>query len=96
MNLLSGAEIQCPLSVLERVHIIEVFLLKKIYENFVGTLETVRNGGVHIREVFVVRRSTVQVQEFLVDFSNVSNEQKLGQIFQIMNNLLENIGFGGC
>ena len=42
MNLLSGAEISCPLSVLERVGIMEVFL-KKIYENFVRTLETVRN-----------------------------------------------------
>ena len=28
MNLLSGAEILCPLSVLERVRIIEVFLRK--------------------------------------------------------------------
>ena len=40
------------LSVLERVGIMEVFL-KKIYENFVGTLETVRN-----REVSVPRGST--------------------------------------
>ena len=53
MKLLSGAEISCPLSVLERVGIIEVFL-KKIYENFVWTLETVRN-----REVSVPRESTV-------------------------------------
>ena len=96
MNLLSGAEIQCPLCVLERVNIIEVFLLKKIYENALRTLETVCNRGVHIREVSVVRGSTVHVWEFLVDFSNVSNEQKLGQIFQLMNNLLENVGFGGC
>ena len=43
MNLLSGAEIYCPLSVLERVRLIDVFFLKKIWENFVGTLETVRN-----------------------------------------------------
>ena len=35
MKLLSGAEISCPLSVLERVGIMEVFL-KKIYENFSG------------------------------------------------------------
>jgi len=54
MNLLSGAEIWCPLSVLERVLIIEGFFLKKIYENFVVTLETVRN-----REVSVRRGSTV-------------------------------------
>ena len=45
MNLLSGAEIYCPLSVLERVRITD-FFLKKIYENFIGTLETAR-----IREV---------------------------------------------
>ena len=50
MNLLSGAEIQCPLSVLERVHIIEGFFQKKIYENFVGTLETVHNIEVSILE----------------------------------------------
>ena len=43
MNLLSGAEISCPLSVLERVGTMEGFFLKKIYENFVETLETVRN-----------------------------------------------------
>ena len=53
MNLLPGAKIKCPLSVLERIRIIEVFL-KQIYENFVGTLETVRN-----REVSVPRGSTV-------------------------------------
>ena len=41
------------MSVLERVRIIEGFL-KKISENFVGTLETVRN-----REVSVPRGSTV-------------------------------------
>ena len=40
MTLLSRADIQCPLSVLQR------FLYKKIYENFVGTLETVRNREV--------------------------------------------------
>ena len=44
MNLLSGAEISCPLSVLERVGTMEdFFFFKKIYENFVETLETVRN-----------------------------------------------------
>ena len=44
MNLLSGAEILCPLSVLERVGIMEGFFFKKVYENFiVGTLETVRD-----------------------------------------------------
>ena len=37
------------------VHIIEVYL-KKIFENFVGTLETVR-----VREVSVPRGSTVSV-----------------------------------
>ena len=37
MKLLSGAEISCPLSVLERVGIMEVFFFfKKIYENFSG------------------------------------------------------------
>ena len=41
-------------AVLERVRIIEVFFLKKMYENFVRTLETVRNG-----QVSVPRGSTV-------------------------------------
>ena len=36
MNLLQTAEILCPLSVLERVRIIQVFL-EEMYENFVGT-----------------------------------------------------------
>ena len=55
MNLLSGAEI----SIVSVVRIRESryyggFFLKKISENFVGTLETVR-----IREVSVPRGSTV-------------------------------------
>ena len=56
MSLPSGAEVKCPLSVLERVRIIERFL-KKIYDNFFGTLETVRN-----REVTVPRGSIVSVK----------------------------------
>ena len=48
------------LSVLERVRITEVFFLKKIYENFVGTLETVHN-----REVSVPRGSTVVRNEVI-------------------------------
>ena len=49
MKLLSGAEISYPLSVSERVGIMEVFL-KKMYEYFVGTLETVRNREESILE----------------------------------------------
>ena len=58
MNLLSGAEIWCPLSVLERLGpYYRGFFKEKIYENFIGiTLETVR-----IREVSVKRGSTVIV-----------------------------------
>ena len=48
-------------SVLERVRIIEVFLMK-IYGNFVGTLETVRNRGVGIGDVRLYCNSV------LVDF----------------------------
>ena len=44
------------MSVSERAHIIEGFFLKKIHENFVGTVETVRNI-----EVSVPRSSTVHV-----------------------------------
>ena len=54
MNFFSGAQIWCPLSVLERVRIIKGFL-KKICENFLGTLETVRIN----REVSAPRSSTV-------------------------------------
>ena len=60
MNLLSGAEIWCSLSVLERICIVEVFL-KKYNENFVKTLETVCNIELSIfnREVSILRGSTV-------------------------------------
>ena len=54
--ILSGAEISCPLSVLERVDVMEV-LLKKIYENFVGTLETVRNREESVLERFPYREN---------------------------------------
>ena len=37
-------------AVLERVRIIEVFFLNKMYENFVRTLETVRNGQESVLE----------------------------------------------
>ena len=51
MKLLSGAEIQCPLSVLQRVRIIAFFFFfEKIYENFVGTLRTVRNREMSLLE----------------------------------------------
>ena len=63
MNLLSGAQIWCPLSVLERVRtrIIEVFL-KKICENFLGTLEIahVRNRVACVASVSVRFRSKEQ------------------------------------
>ena len=51
----------------ERVRIIEVFLMK-IYGNFVGTLETVRNRGVRIGELRLFCNS-VLVDFFLVLFS---------------------------
>ena len=72
MNLPSRAEILCSLFVLERVRIIEVFL-EEMYENFVGTEETVRIEKVSVLgrcpywrgvrilgEVSVWRGSTVQ------------------------------------
>ena len=61
MNFLSGAEIKCPLFVLERVRIMEGFLMK-IQWNFVVRLETVRNRGVRIAEVRLYCNSV------LVDF----------------------------
>ena len=62
MNLLSGAEIKCPLSVLESVHIIE-FFFKKVNENFVGTLETVPNKEVSLLERCLYRE--VQLYLFI-------------------------------
>ena len=53
MKLLSGAEIQCPLSVLQRVRLIAFFFFfffEKIEENFVGTLRTVRNREMSLLE----------------------------------------------
>ena len=49
MKLPPGAEIKCPMSVLNRIRIIEVFL-SEMYENFVGTWETVRNREVSVLE----------------------------------------------
>ena len=56
------------MSVLERVCIIEVFFLKRIYENFVGTLETVRNGEVSVLERFLypeVKKNAILFKLFL-------------------------------
>ena len=62
-----GRDLVSVQSVLERVRIIEVFLMK-IYGNFVGTLETVRNRGVRIGELRLFCNS-VLVDFFLVLFS---------------------------
>ena len=43
MNLLPGAEIYCPLSVLERVRIRVVFFFKENIGEFFRDMETVRN-----------------------------------------------------
>ena len=64
MDLLSGAEILCPLSVSEIESVLwTFFFLKKINENFVGTLETVRN-----REVSVPKGSTVLIFRHVIRF----------------------------
>ena len=49
MNLLPRAEILCPLSIREGPYYRGVFL-EKMYENFVGTKETVRNREVSVLE----------------------------------------------
>ena len=64
---------QCPLSVLERVRIIEdFFFCKKIYENFVGTLETVRN-----RELSVLRGLSVRYP-----YTTTPTHQNSGETFK--------------
>ena len=60
MNLLYGAEISCPLFVLERVSIIG-FFLKKIYENFVETLELSVINRCPYREVRLYFSSVIPV-----------------------------------
>ena len=47
----------------DRVRIMDVFHLKEINENFVGTLETVRN-----REVSVPKGSTVLIFRHVIRF----------------------------
>ena len=61
MNLLSGAEIQCPLCCPYQIE--DFFFFKKIHANFFGTLETVRNReeSFNIREVFVFSRDSTVI-----------------------------------
>ena len=86
MNLLSGAEIYCPLSVLQRF-----FFFKKIQENFLGTLETVRN-----REVSVPRGLTVQLIEtyqcaiFLNALFIKPNRRKMNEMYKRRKRLNDN------
>ena len=58
---------------------IEGFFLKNIFENFVGTLETVRNT-VRIRGVSLPRGSTVYylTGEYLVPFLVLTHSSSLG------------------
>ena len=63
---------QCPLSVLERVRIIEGFFCEKIYENFVGRLETVRD-----RELSVLRGSSVRYP-----YTTTPTHQNSGETFK--------------
>ena len=77
------------MSVLERVHIIDVFFLKRIYENFVGTLETARNT-----EVSVLERRIANLCRFcgssrlqLINFINISFVQIIGTVTSTPENL---------
>ena len=88
MNLLSGAEIYCPLSVLQRG------FFEKIQENFVGTLDTVRNTG--NREVSVPRGLTVQLIEtyqcaiFLNALFIKPNRRKMNEMYKRRKRLNDN------
>ena len=81
MNLLSGADIQCPLSVLEGVRIIEGFLMK-IYGNFLGTLETVRNTEVSVLERFDCTAIQFLLIFFLSSFLGIGQTQSINKHFQ--------------
>ena len=59
MNFLFGAEISCPLSVLQRVRIIEVIFTKNVWAFSRDQVNCPYQRGVRIREVFVRRGSTV-------------------------------------
>ena len=59
MNFLSGAEISCPLSVLQRVRIIEVIFTKNVWAFSRDQENCPYYRGVRIREVSVMRGSTV-------------------------------------
>ena len=61
MNLLSGAEISCSLSVLERVGIMEVSFVRKYMRILSGHWKLSVLERVHIREVSVPRGSAVFV-----------------------------------
>ena len=63
MRVLSGAEISCPLSVLESRYY-GGFFLNKIYENCLGTLETDRNREESVLERCPYRK--VQLYSFLI------------------------------
>ena len=58
-----GRDFVSVVRIRDRVRIMDVFHLKKINENFVGTLETVRN-----REVSVPKGSTVLIFRHVIRF----------------------------
>ena len=59
MNFLSGAEILCPLSIFWRVRIIEVTFTKNVWAFSWDQENCPYYRGVCIREVSVIRGSTV-------------------------------------
>ena len=69
------------MSVLERVCIREFFVFKRIYENFVGTLETARNT-----EVSVLERRIANLCRFCGS-SNISFVQIIGTVTSAPENL---------
>ena len=72
MNFLFGAEISCPLSVLQRVRIIEVIFTKNVWAFSRDQVNCPYQRGVRIREVFVRRGSTVLLFSVVL-FSGVKN-----------------------
>ena len=87
MNLLSRAEISCPLSVLERVGIMEGFF-KKICENFVGTLENVRNREESVLERYPYRENRLYSFLPLIIIWKVDHRSKFSNLSSKLKNLL--------
>ena len=83
MNFLSGAEISCPLSVLQRVRIIEVIFTKHVWTFSRDQVNCPYQRSVRIREVSVRRGSTVGARERIKNFNATLGARNISQYFSM-------------